>query len=302
MIPTWVWIAFACLVASLLAVDLFSHRGERGTTRRNAILWSIVWIGAGLLFNVLVWLVLGGDAAQEYLAAYLIEKGLSLDNLFVFLLIFQTLKISPQYQHRVLFWGIFGALVFRGIFIFLGTSALERWQWLSVIFGALLLRAAWSAWRKDPKRRKHSKVVSWLSDHMPLTKHTQGREFIVEKNGKHVATPLLLALVAIELTDIMFAIDSVPAALSVSHNGFIIYSSNVFAILGLRALYTALAEGVKELRYLHYGLAGVLGFAGLKLMLHPWIHIPALASIGVICAVIGVAVWLSLRWNKKETQ
>jgi tellurite resistance protein TerC len=300
-IPAWGWLAFGILVLLLLAIDLLAHRGQRASSRRNAILWSIIWVAAGLLVNVFVWVVFGGQAAYQYLAAYLIEKSLSLDNLFVFLVVFQSLDIPPQHQHRVLFWGIFGALVFRGLFIFIGTAALERWEWISYIFGAILFYAAYRTFREDPAKQEENTTVAWLSKHLPLTEDVHGKEFIARQDGRRVATPLLVALIAIELTDIMFAIDSVPAAFSVSRSPFIVYSSNVFAILGLRALYVVLAHAIAELKYLHYGLAGVLGFAGVKLIIDQWVHVSPLISVGIIVAVLGTAVWASLRERKEES-
>lgn len=298
--PLWGWIAFGALVLLLLMVDLLAHRGDRAKSHKSAITWSILWVGAGLLFNVFVWVAFGGQAAQEYLAAYLIEKSLSLDNVFVFLVIFQSLKIPQKYQRTVLLWGIFGALVFRGIFILIGAVALERYSWISYVFGAILLFAAYRAFREDPAKQEENKAVTWLSRHLPVTKVLQGEKFIIKENGRRVATPLLIALIGIELTDILFAIDSVPAAFSVSLDPFIVYSSNVFAILGLRALYIALAHTIAELKYLHYGLAGVLAFAGVKLIVDKWVHISPLVSVGLIVLIFGAAVWASLRERRKR--
>ncbi len=286
------------LILILLVIDLVAHRDDHATSRKSAIIWSIIWIASGLAFNVFVYNMFGGRAGQQYLAAYLIEKSLSLDNLFVFLIVFRGLNTPEKHQHRVLFWGIFGALVFRGLFIFAGAVAIERWQWVSYIFGALLLYGAYSALRKDPARERKSEVVEWLSNHLPVTEKVQDTKFFSIENGKHVATPLFVALVAIELTDIAFAIDSVPAAFSMSHSRFILYSSNVFAILGLRALYITLAHSLARLKYLRYGLAGVLAFAGFKLIADQWIEIHTLVSVGVIVLMIGLSVWASLGEKK----
>lgn len=290
------WIAFAGLVLGLLAVDLLVHRGTRGTSRRSAIGWSAAWVLLGLAFCGFVWGLYGGEAAQEYLGAYLIEKSLSLDNLFVFLVIFQSLGIPETQQHRVLFWGIFGALLSRALFIFVGVEALHHWHAIVYVFGALLLFTAWRVARDNPAEQKESRVVVWLARHLPLSARVEGHSFLTRLDGRRVATPLLLALLAIEVSDIAFAVDSVPAALAVSQKPFIVYSSNVFAILGLRALYIALAHILSELRYLHYGLSAVLAFAGLKMLVPPaWVHIPPLVSVAVIAVCIGVAVWASLR-------
>jgi tellurite resistance protein TerC len=297
-ISLWGWIAFAVLVSVLLAIDLFAHRGERGGSLRSAYIWSCIWIAAGLLFAIFVWLVFGAARAHEYLAAYLIEKSLSLDNLFVFLIVFNNLAIPKEYQHNVLYWGIFGALVFRAVFIYLGIAAMERFAWVSYVFAAVLLLAAWHSFRQDLAAQETNKVVKWLSRHLPVSREIHGARFLVRQNGRLLATPLLIALLGLELTDIVFAIDSVPAALAVSRNRFVVYSSNVFAILGLRAIYSALAFALTELRYLHYGLAGVLAFAGIKIIIDEWVTIHPLAAVGITVLLIGGAVWASLRGIK----
>ncbi len=301
-VPVWGWMAFTILVFVLLGIDLFSHRGSHGESRRTAYLWSGIWIAAGLLFAVFVWLFMGARAGHEYLAAYFIEKSLSLDNLFVFLIIFRNLQIPTEYQHNVLYWGIFGALIFRAIFIFLGVAAIERFDWITYVFAAILLFAAWRAFREDPSEEKENQAVHWLSRHLPVTNKIHGHKFFVRENGKRLATPLIIALIGLELTDILFAVDSVPAALAVSHNRFVVYSSNVFAILGLRALYSALAHTLGQLRYLHYGLAGVLAFAAVKMIIDPWIHLHPLLAVGITAALIGAAVWASLRARKAPAE
>jgi tellurite resistance protein TerC len=294
-VPLGAWLALGATILVLLIVDLFGHRGEHGGSRRAALIWTIVWIAAGLLFNLGVWATMGAIPAQEYLASYLIEKSLSVDNLFVFLIVFSSLNVPPRHQHRVLFWGIFGALVFRAIFIFAGVAALESYQWVSYVFGGILLFAAWRAWREHPAQERESGVVKFLSRHLPVSRHTEDGAFIRKEHGRRVATPLLLALCAVELTDIVFAIDSVPAALSVSRDRFIVFSSNAFAILGLRALYTVLARTLENMRHLHYGLAGVLAFAAFKLISSRWLEIPPALSIGIIVAMIGASVLTSLQ-------
>jgi tellurite resistance protein TerC len=299
-IPLWGWGAFGALVVLLLAIDLFAHRDGRGESQRSAIIWSVIWIGAGLAFNVFVWIVMGGQAAQEYLAAYLIEKSLSLDNLFVFLIIFQSLGIPSRYQHDVLFWGILGAVVFRAIFVFVGVAAVERWEWVVYIFGAILLYAAYRAFLENPAEQRENETVKWLAQHLPVTHEIHASKFIAISNGRRVATPLLIALLGLELTDVMFAIDSVPAAFAITRDAFIIYSSNIFAILGLRSLYIVLAHTIAELEYLHYGLAGVLAFAAFKILANEWVHLPALISVGIIVVIIGAAVWASLRHRSRQ--
>ncbi|HZI14930.1 MAG TPA: TerC/Alx family metal homeostasis membrane protein [Myxococcus sp.] len=300
-IPTWIWVVFWGVILVLLAVDMLAHRGRHGESHKAAVIWSAVWIATGLAFNLLVWKVFGARPAQEYLAAYFIEKSLSLDNVFVFLVIFRSLAIPPRLQHQVLFLGIFGALVFRALFIFLGAEALERWSWVAYVFGAILLITAWRVFREDPSKEVENKAVRWLARRLPVSQELHGKAFTVKlDNGRRVITPLLLALMGLELTDILFAVDSVPAAFAVTQDTFIIYSSNAFAILGLRALYLLLAGTVGKLRYLHYGLAGVLAFAGLKMVLEPWIHVPPLLSVGIILALIVPAVVISQRALRRD--
>jgi tellurite resistance protein TerC len=299
-IPAWAWTAFLVSVVVLLTADLLAYRGARAKSRRLTLTWTIVWIAMGLAFGGFVWATLGAQLAQEYLGAYAMEKSLSLDNLFVFLVIFKSLNIPEKYQHKVLFWGILGAVVFRAVLILVGVSALRRWDWITYVFGALLFYAAYRAFREDPGQQHESPVVGWLSRHLPVTEDSESGRFIARKNGSHAATPLLVALLAVEVTDVMFAIDSVPAALAITRNEFIVYCSNIFAILGLRALYLLLAQTITRLRYLHYGLAGVLIFAGIKIIADDWIHIPPLLSVAIIATIIGASVWASVRRDRPE--
>jgi tellurite resistance protein TerC len=295
-VPVMGWIVFGALVLGLLAVDLRVHRNQHGESKRSALAWSLGWIAVGLGFSVFVWKVYGARAAHEYLGAWLIEKSLSLDNLFVFLVIFRSLNVPEDEQRRVLFWGIFGALVFRALFIFAGVEAMAHWHAVVYVFGAILIITAIRVAKDDPTRERESVLVLWLARRLPLSPSVSGPHFFVRHEGRRLATPLLVALISIELTDIAFAVDSVPAALAVSQQPFVVYTSNVFAILGLRALYIALANVISELRYLHYGLAAVLAFAGLKMVVpDAWFHVPPLASVAIILVCIGLAVAASLR-------
>ncbi|PTL83218.1 TerC family protein [Vitiosangium sp. GDMCC 1.1324] len=295
-VAPWEWSLFGVIVLAMIGIDLLAHRKKHGESKKAAYAWSAAWVLMGLAFAGFVWARHGDTTAQEYLGAYLIEKSLSLDNLFVFLVIFSSLGVPGDKQRRVLFWGIFGALVFRALFILLGMEALEHWHWVVYIFGAILLVAAFRVARRHPSDEPdNNKLVEWLEKHLPVTTEFEGKRFFKRVNGKMQATPLLIALIAIELSDVAFAIDSVPAALSVSRDVFVVYTSNVFAILGLRALYIALAKTVHELRYLHWGLAAVLAFAGLKMMTSDWMHVPPLLSVAIIVVCIGVSVWWSVR-------
>ncbi|WP_257451184.1 TerC/Alx family metal homeostasis membrane protein [Archangium lipolyticum] len=301
-VSPWEWGLFGVLVVAMILVDQLAHHTKHGESKKAAYAWSVAWICVGLAFGVFVWMRHGVTAAHEYLGAYLIEKSLSLDNLFVFLVIFASLRIPEDKQRGVLFWGIFGALVFRAIFILLGLEAIEHWHWVVYIFGGILLVAAWRVARKHPGEESDNKLVLWLEKRLPVTTEFKGTSFFKHVGGRWQATPLLIALIAIELSDVAFAIDSVPAALSVSRNLFVVYTSNVFAILGLRALYIALAKTVHELRYLHWGLAVVLAFAGLKMILAEWLEVPPLLSVGIIVVCIGLSVWASLHARKREAR
>ncbi len=296
----WIWITFAITVAVLLVVDLFAHRGEHGQSRKSAIVWTVVWVAFGVAFGLFLWVAIGAHQAGEYFAAYLIEKSLSVDNLFVFLLIFQTLAIPKEQQHRVLLWGVLGALVFRAVFIVLGIRALQSVEWMVYVFAAILLFAAWRIVREDPREKTESRSVRWLSRHLPVTERLSGHDFVTRVDGRWVVTPLFIALVAVESTDILFAVDSIPAALSVTRDELLVYSSNAFAILGLRALYLVMADLVARLRYLHYGLAVVLAFAAIKLLTSEVYEFPPWLSITVIAGVLGVAVAASAMWHRRR--
>lgn len=298
--PDWAWWVFGGALVAFLALDLLSHRGKHGDSYRAAVFWTVFWIGVGLAFNIFVWIVMGPIPAQEYLAAYLMEKSLSVDNLFVFLIIFSSLNIPKEHQHKVLWLGIFGALVFRALFIFLGAEALERYEWVAYLFGGLLLWAAWRTFRHDPTEERENAVATFLARHLPVSKHHHEGQFFAHENGRRVVTSLFIAVVALELTDIMFAVDSVPAAFSITRDTFLVYTSNAFAILGLRALYLVIARVLEDLKYLHYGLAAVLAFAALKMLLHGVVEIDPLLSVAIIAFFIGVAVLFSVRHARKE--
>jgi tellurite resistance protein TerC len=297
-VPVWAWALLAVIVCVSVSIDLFAHRGDRVDSRRRALAWSIGWIVLALAFNVFVAYRFGIDAGEQFLAAYLLEKSLSVDNLFVFLLVFSALQIPVAEQRRVLTWGIAGAIFTRGLLIFAGAAAVQRWHAALWVFGGLLLVAAVKLLREGAPVSE-SRLLRWLERHVPWTPRLDGHHFVTRVDGRRVATPLLLALIAIELTDIVFAIDSVPAAFAVTEEPFLIYSSNLFAILGLRALYVVLAGALAGLRYLRYGLAAVLAFAGGKLLLGSWISVPPLVSVGVIAGCIGLAIWASVSANRR---
>jgi tellurite resistance protein TerC len=300
VVPVWAWALLALVVVVSVSIDLFAHRGDHVDSRKRALAWTIGWVAVSLGFNVFVAVKFGRDAGEQFLAAYLLEKSLSVDNLFVFLLIFGTLHIPATEQRRVLTWGIAGAIVTRGVLIFAGAAAVKEWHSLLYVFGGLLVVAAFKLLH-EPQEKAENRMIVWLSRHLPWSKTLDGHHFFTKRNGRWLGTPLLLALVAIELTDVVFAIDSVPAAFAVTEEPFIIYSSNLLAILGLRALYIVLAGLLADLKYLRFGLSAVLAFAGMKLLLSSWVHFPPLVSVGVIAACITIAVLASLRARVTES-
>ena len=255
-----------------------------------------MWISLGVGFSGLVWLWYGGEAAQQYLAAYLIEESLSIDNLFVFLLVFGSLGIALRNQRKVLFWGILGAMVMRGVFIVAGVRLIERFEWIIYLFGALLVYTAYRLVRSHGVQVEPDKnpLVRLARRIFPVEADYQGRRFFVRHNGKLFMTPLVIALVAIESADLVFAIDSVPAVLAISNITFVVFTSNIAAILGLRSLYFALAGSLQRFEYLSWGLACVLGFVGIKMLISHWLHIDVLISLGVIVVAVGTSVIVSL--------
>jgi len=299
VVPFSAWVVLGAIVVAMVAIDLFSHRGEHTDSRRTAIAWSIVWVAVALVFGVVVTVWLGRAAGEQYLAAYLLEKSLSIDNLFVFALVFGALGIPAPQQRRVLTWGIFGAFAMRGLFIWLGLETLQHWHSAIYVFGALLVIAGLKLLRPT-EHPAEPKLVPWLVRHLPWTRRLHGNKFVVKLAGKWVATPLLVALIAIELADVMFAVDSLPAAFAVTSVPFLVYSSNLFALLGLRALYAVIGDLLGRLRYLHYGLSAVLVFAGAKMLLSPWIAIAPLISVLVIADIIAVATIASVLAARRE--
>lgn len=297
-VPAWAWALLAGVMIILVAIDLFAHRGERVDSRRRALVWSAGWIMAAVAFGGLIGAYFGAGAAEQYFGAYLLEKSLSIDNLFLFVVIFGALGIPRNEQRRVLTWGIAGALVTRAVFIALGAAVLHRWHEITYVFGAILVVTAIKMLRGTGDAS--GGLLPWLERHLPWTRELAGHRFITWRNGRRLATPLLVALIAIEATDVVFAIDSIPAAFAVSEEPFVIYSANMFAVLGLRALYVVLVGAIGELRYLTYGLAAVIAFAGLKMLAAPWLVISPIGSVGVIAGVIGTAVVASVIARRRE--
>jgi tellurite resistance protein TerC len=291
------WGLFLAFVLGMLALDLgVFHRKQHRVGIREAVVWSIVWTILALVFNYWLWRQYGDQAGLEFLTAYVIERSLSFDNIFVFIVIFNYFAVAAEYQHRVLFWGILGALISRGIFIALGTALITRFEWLIFVFGAFLVYTGFKILKeKDTEvHPEQNPVVKLFQRFVPLTPRYHGKHFFVEEAGRRVATPLMLVLVVVEATDVVFAVDSIPAVFGVTTDPFIVFTSNIFAILGLRALYFLLAGLMHKFVYLSYGLGLVLVFVGAKMLLHDWIHIPVEWSLGVVGLLLTGSIVASL--------
>jgi tellurite resistance protein TerC len=302
-VSPWAWGALLATIVILLVGDLLLvHRTPHVVTFRAAAIESGVWITIGLAFTFVMLSWQGGTAAGEYLSGYLIEKSLSIDNVFVWAVIFNYFAVPPRYQFRVLFWGIFGALVLRAIFIFAGVALIESFSWVLYIFGAFLLYTAFKLVRSHgaevhPEANPVLKIVRRI---VPSTTEYDGQKMFTRRTGRMLATPLFAVLILIETTDIVFAVDSIPAILAISREPFIVFASNAFAILGLRALYFCLAGMADRFRYLHYGLGIILAFVGVKMLLVEVYHLPTAASLAVIAVVLAVTIWASLRADRRE--
>jgi tellurite resistance protein TerC len=300
-VSVWHWVALLALIVALLAVDLVLHRGNHEPTAKHALVESAMWVACGLGFSVVILLLWGGPAFGEYLSGYVIEKSLSIDNVFVWAVIFSTFAIPARYQHRVLFWGIFGALAMRAVFIFAGTALIDRFWWTLLLFGVVLVVSGIKVLRHraDEGAHGHDRAVKLLGRFLPVRSELDGQHFLVRDAGRWVATPLLAALVVVEVTDVVFAVDSVPAILAVSREPFIVFSSNAFAILGLRAMYFLLGDARERFHYLAPALGAILVFVGVKMALSHWWHMGTVGSLGVIVAVLVVAIAASVARNRR---
>ena len=294
---SWPWVVFFAVIAVLLTLDLaVLQRRPSARTLRGAAVWAAFFVGVGLAFSLFVWATRGPGHAVEYLTAFLIEESLSVDNLFVFLALFTYFGVPRQYQHRVLFWGIVGAIVMRGVFIFAGVALLGRFHWLIYILGALLIATGAKLGLGDevevhPERNL---IVRWASRVLPITREYHGEQFIVRGRGGLRFTPLVLVLLAVESTDVMFAVDSVPAVLAVSRDVFVVYTSNIFAVMGLRALYSVMAGLLGALRFLRPALAFILVLVGAKMLLAEVFEVPVAVSLLVVALILAVAAGASL--------
>jgi tellurite resistance protein TerC len=302
-VPLWAWAALVGFIVALLVIDLLLvHRKPHEIGFKEAAIESAVWISIGLSFTFVMLSWHGGTAAGEYLSGYLIEKSLSVDNVFVWAVIFSYFGVPQKYQFRVLFWGIFGALVLRAIFIFAGVALIEAFDWILYVFGAfLLITAVRVARHKDSEVHPENNVILKLVRKVvPSTNEYDGQKLFTRRTGRLLATPLFAVLILVETTDVVFAVDSIPAILAVSREPFIVFSSNAFAILGLRSLYFLLAGMAGRFRYLNMGLGAILFFVGIKMIIVEWYHFPTWVSLSVIAVILTITIWLSLRAEKRD--
>jgi tellurite resistance protein TerC len=291
------WIIFNLFVLAMLVLDLKVFHGHAHEVKiKEALVWSVFWIVLSLMFNLGIYFWMGSKPALEFLTGYLIEKSLSVDNIFVFLLIFSYFGVSPLYQHKVLFWGIIGALVMRAILIFAGVALIERFHWIIYVFGAFLIFTGVKlAMEKDKEiHPEKNPALIFFRRLVPITEGYENDKFFIKRAGRLMATPLFVVLIVVETTDVVFALDSIPAILAITLDPFIVYTSNVFAILGLRALYFALAGLLQLFHYLHYGLSAILVFVGAKMLLSNFYHIPVGVALGVVAGILALSVIASI--------
>ena len=298
----WFWIGFISFVLAMLALDLgVFQRKSHEVKPKEAAIWTSVWVSLALVFAAGLWFFYGSEPALTFLTGYIIEESLSMDNIFVIVLIFDYFMVPKAYQHRVLFYGILGALIMRGIFIALGTVLLAKLHWIIYVFGAMLvITGVRMAFKQDEAfDADQNPVVKMVRRFFPVTSQYHGKHFFTMENGRKMATPLFLVVVLVEFTDLIFAIDSIPAIFGVTRDPFIVYTSNIFAVMGLRSLYFLLASVIEKFHLLKYGLAIILTFVGLKMIAEAWIHVPIVVSLAVILGVLGLSVVASLIWPAK---
>ena len=299
----WLWVGFNVFILAMLALDLgVFHRKTHVVSLKESLTWTGVWVVLALLFNLGVWHYAGSGKALEFFTGYVIEKSLSVDNVFVFALLFSYFAVPPTYQHKVLFWGILGALIMRAIMIAAGAVLIAKFAWIIYLFGAFLILTGIKmiVKREEEIHPERNPVVRWFKKLMPVTPEYRGDKFFVRENGLRMATPLFVVLLLVEFTDLIFAVDSIPAIFAVTKDPFIVYTSNVFAILGLRSLYFALAGVMDKFHYLKIGLGVVLAFVGVKMILaHTAWKIDTLVSLGVIVLILATSVVWSLLKPKK---
>lgn len=297
------WILFNVFILAMLIVDLkVFNRKPHEISIKESLVWTGIWITMAVIFGIGIYFFMGAQSSLDYFTGYLIEKSLSVDNIFVFLLIFTYFGVDSIYQHKVLFWGIFGALVFRLIFIMVGVALLEQFHWIIYIFGAFLVFTGIKLGLEKDKEIHPEKnpILKLVRRFIPITKDFHGPDFFIKQGSRIIATPMFVVLVVIETTDVVFALDSIPAIMAITRDTFLIYSCNAFAILGLRALYFALSGVMRLFHYLHYGLAFILVFIGIKMLIESFVHIPTLITLSVIVVTLTISVIFSIKYPKEE--
>lgn len=306
---------FAAAVLAMIAIDMLTLKksGAHKISSKEALAWTIVWIAVSCAFaGWLYWEIAHNQAyghelaktkVMEYFTGYVLEKSLAVDNLFVFLMIFGYCKVPPQYQHRVLLYGVFGAIILRALMIFVGAVLVSRFEWILYFFGAFLLYTGIKMIKQggeEDEDLSQNKILQWLQKHIRVSQTLDGEKFFTRENGRRMATPLLLVLVMVELSDVVFAVDSIPAVFAVTTDPFIVLTSNIFAILGLRAMYFLLADMADRFVFLNYGLAFVLSFIGGKMLVMHWIHIPVGISLAVVFGALGASILISLAYGRRK--
>lgn len=309
---------FFAAVLIMIAIDMLSLKktGAHKVSVKEALAWSCVWVAVSLGFAVWLYFELAGNPAigavvakqkvMEYLTGYVLEKSLAVDNIFVFLMIFSYFKVPPQYQHRVLLYGVLGAIGLRAVMIFIGAVLVQQFEWILYLFGAFLVYTGIHMMKPEKEGEEDdlsdNKLLAWLKKHIPVSQSLDGEKFFTVENGKRIATPLFLVLIMVELSDVIFAVDSIPAVFAVTTDPFIVLTSNIFAILGLRAMYFLLADVADRFVFLKYGLAFVLSFIGVKMLIMYWVHIPIAVSLSVVFGALGASILTSILYTRKIEQ
>ena len=304
-VPIIYWIGFIVLLLFLLAFDLgVLNRKAHKPTMKEAGLWTVLWISLGLAFNLLIYFIEGKDIAIDFLTGYLVEYSLSVDNIFVFVMLFAAFKVEDKYQHRVLFWGIMGALILRGLLISIGATIIHQFSWVLYIFGVFLIYAGYKMLKNDDNDvdLENNAILKFSRRFFPISNEYHEDKFMIIENGKRLFTPLFLVLIVVEFTDLLFALDSIPAIFGITLDPFIVFSSNAFAILGLRSLYFLLAGIIEKFSHLNYALAFILSFVGVKILLAEVYPIPNLVSLGVIVAALVISIFTSMWANNSKSK
>ena len=299
----WEWLAFFAIISFMLVLDLgVFHKKSHKVSIKESLAWTAVWITLAMLFNAWVYHSMGAQKGLEFLTGYVIEKALSVDNIFVISLIFTYFRVPSQYQHRVLFWGVLGALFFRIIFIFAGVALIEKFNWMIYVFGGFLIFTGLKMLKEEEKHIEveANPLIKFVKKFWKISPNFDGENFRTTVNGVRHFTPLFLVLIMIETTDIIFAVDSIPAILAITPDPYIVFTSNVFAILGLRSLYFALNGIMEMFEYINYALSGILVFVGIKMIIAPWYHFPTIISIGIIVGMLVASVIASIYFPKKN--